>query len=213
MSICTSCLAEIKKDKMPKKSHKNSFKYANFPKTLIRKLKNTCKIKKGHISSLFKEDNDIFEREALKLNKLESFLLKRVIPFIRIAHCPRGSSFKVLGDLILISADVSNSLDKILPLEQSLLPVSFKRKLAYHGSYIEEIVDKNKVKHYFEWLKSNNHLYSDFQFDEVLLDRFESDSLKTSEEFQAKTKSRHEKPEEQKENEEVEVSLDEEEYH
>ena len=100
--------------------------------------------------------------------------MKTVIPFIRIAHCPRGSSFKVLGDLILISADISESLGKILPLEQSLIPVSFKRKLAYQGSYIEEFVEKDKVKTYFEWFKLNNHLYSDFLFDEVLLDDFES---------------------------------------
>ena len=79
-----------------------------------------------------------------------------------------------MGDLILISADISESLGKILPLEQSLIPVSFKRKLAYQGSYIEEFVEKDKVKTYFEWFKLNNHLYSDFLFDEVLLDDFES---------------------------------------
>ena len=104
--------------------------------------------------------------------------MKTVISFIRIAHCPRGSSFKVLGDLILISADISESLGKILPLEQSLITVSFKRKLAYQGSYIEEFVEKDKVKTYFEWFKLNNHLYSDFLFDEVLLDDFESASLR-----------------------------------
>ena len=69
-----------------------------------------------------------------------------VIPFIRIAHCPRGSYFKVKGDLILISADIKNSLETILPLEQSLIPVAFKRKLAYRGSFIEEMIDREKVK-------------------------------------------------------------------
>ena len=59
-----------------------------------------------------------------------------VIPFIRIAHCPRGSYFKVKGDLILISADVKNSLETILPLEQSLIPVAFRWKLAFRGSFI-----------------------------------------------------------------------------
>ena len=74
---------------------------------------------------------------ASKTRFLEAFLVKIVIPFIRIAHCPRGSYFKVKGDLILISADIRDSLEKILPLEQSLIPVAFKRKLAYGGSYIE----------------------------------------------------------------------------
>ena len=119
----------------------------------------------------------------MKLNKLEAYLLKLCIPFIRIAHCPRGSSFKVLGDLILISADVSESLTKILPLEQSMIPVSFKRKLAYKGSFIEEFVEKEKVKIYFEWFKSNNHLYTDFQLQEALIDGFERESMKVSSEF------------------------------
>ena len=118
----------------------------------------------------------------MQLNKLESFLLKTVVPFIRIAHCPRGSYFKVLGDLILISADVSDSMDKILPLEQSLIPVSFKRKLAYQGSYIEEFVEKEKVSQYFDWFKKNNHLYEHFSFDEDLIDDFKMESLKATQE-------------------------------
>ena len=168
---------------MPKKSHRNSFKFANYPNSLIQKLKTRCRIEKNPVSTHFKEENEIFERKALQLNKLESFLLKTVIPFIRIAHCPRGSYFKVLGDLILISADVTESLEKILPLEQSLIPVSFKRKLAYEGSYIEEFVEKEKVKLYFDWLKLNNHLYSDFQFDNDLLDGFEQKSMEISSEL------------------------------
>ena len=46
------------------------------------------------------------EDQALELNKLEAHLLKLIIPFIRIAHCPRGAYFKVRGNLILISADI-----------------------------------------------------------------------------------------------------------
>ena len=93
-----------------------------------------------------------------------------MIPFIRIAHCPRGSYFKVLGDLILISADVPSSMEKILPLEQSLVPVSFKRKLEYSGSYIEEYIEKKKVEFYFLWYKRHNHLYKDFKFDIYLME-------------------------------------------
>ena len=125
---------------MPKKSHKNSFKFTNLPNYLIQKLKNKCKVENSPISRLFDEDIETFERRVLQLNKLEAFLVKMVIPFIRIAHCPRGSYFKVKGDLILISADIRDYLDKILPLE----PVVFKRKLAYGGSYIEELIDKKK---------------------------------------------------------------------
>ena len=129
---------------MPRKCNKDKSKFANFPKNFIEQLKNKCRIENGKVSRLFNENVESYERRALQLNKLEAFLLKLVIPFIRIAHCPRGSYFKVKGDLILISADIQNSLERILPLEQSLIPVSFKRKLEYGGSYIEEFIDKGK---------------------------------------------------------------------
>ena len=120
LNVCTSCLKDINNKKNPKKSHKNSFKFANFPNSFIQKLKRKCRSETNFLSEYFKEDNEAFTRKALQLNKLESFLLKTVIPFIRIAHCPRGSYFKVLGDLILISADVSESMEKICPWSNPL---------------------------------------------------------------------------------------------
>ena len=41
--ICNSCKLEIDKDKMPKKSHKDTFKFANFPRALITNLKQLAK--------------------------------------------------------------------------------------------------------------------------------------------------------------------------
>ena len=54
----------------------------------------------------------------------------------RIGHLPRSRYFYVKGELIMISADLAESLQKILPLEQNLVPVSFKKKLEYTGHYI-----------------------------------------------------------------------------
>ena len=79
--------------------------------------------------------------------------------FCRIAHAPRGPYFRVKGDLILISSDLLHSMSKILPVDQSLIPVSFKRRLAYSGSFLEEYVEKIKVLLYFGWLQKCNHLY------------------------------------------------------
>ena len=45
----------------------------------------------------------------------------------------------------MISADVQQTVDKILPVTQNLIPVSFKRKLEYAGYFLEEYIDKNKV--------------------------------------------------------------------
>ena len=58
----------------------------------------------------------------------------------------------------MISADVVESLRKILPVQQNLVPVSFKKKLQYTGHYIQEYVDKKKIQIYFDWLKKYNHL-------------------------------------------------------
>ena len=141
--VCNLCLKDIRNDKVPKRNRKTRLQFANFPAYLIDKLKKQCKQTK----------QDEFSDDECKLNKLESFLLKLIIPFIRIAHCPRGRYLKVRGDLILITSDISHSLKRVLPVDQSLIPVSFKRKLSYAGSYIEEFIDKEKVKIYFSWLK------------------------------------------------------------
>ena len=107
--------------------------------------------------------------QALELNKLEAHILKLVIPFVRIAHCPRGAYFKVRGNLILISADISHSLSRIIPVNQNVIPVSFKRRLEYKGNYLEEVIDKNKVLAYFEFYKTNNPLFKDISLKEELM--------------------------------------------
>ena len=186
--VCNLCFEDIKQNKVPKRSHKNRFKFANFPNNFIQKVKQKCAFKEQNVSDGCVLSNVNYDREYLKLNRLESYLLKLVIPFIRIAHCPRGRYFKVLGDLILISSDISHSLIQILPLQQSLIPVSFKRKLSYSGSYIEEYIEKEKIQMYFSWLKENNHLYKDMQFDTSIIDKFEQESKSLSREFESRTK-------------------------
>ena len=106
--------------------------------------------------------------------------MKLVIPFIRVAHLPRGRYFKVIGDLILISADLMQTIEKILPVNQSLIPVSFKRSLKYKGHFIEEYVDKEKLLTYFSWFKENNHLFKDFTFDTCLIDEFQNEAIDKS---------------------------------
>ena len=120
------------------------------------------------------------ERKYLNLNRCEDYLLKLVIPFIRVAHLPRGRYFKVIGDLILISADLMQTMDKILPVNQSLIPVSFKRSLKYKGHFIEEYVDKEKLLAYFSWFKENNHLFKDFTFNTCLIDEFQNEAIEKS---------------------------------
>ena len=72
------------------------------------------------------------------------------------------------------------TMDKILPVNQSLIPVSFKRSLKYKGHFIEEYVDKEKLITYFSWLKENNHLFKDFTFDTCLIDEFQNEAIDKS---------------------------------
>ena len=68
---------------------------------------------------------------------------------------------QVRGNVILISADIPSSMEKILPQEQSLFAVNFKRKLSYEGYFLSEVIDKNKVVAWYNWLKKNlTTLYS-----------------------------------------------------
>ena len=48
---------------------------------------------------------EIPDQQTIQDNKL-------VIPFIRIAHCPKGPYLKLKGDLILISSDISHSITR-----------------------------------------------------------------------------------------------------
>ena len=203
--VCNICLNDIQKDKVPKRSKKSKFSFANFPRYLIEKLKTVCKYKQADFPGDTNLDQEIRETQALQLNRLESYLLKLVIPFIRIVHCPRGSYFKVKGDLILISSDISHSFSKILPVDQTLIPVCFKRKLSYSGSYVEEFVDKSKLKMYFSWFKKYNHLYRDIELDSSLIELFKDDSLAASKDFERLTKQEEEQSLESKDESEDEL--------
>ena len=186
--LCNLCLNQIRQDKVPKRSCKNKFKFANFPESFILKLKQKCKFKEQQNETSLVLDKKNYQREYLSLNRLEAYLLKCVIPFIRIAHCPRGPYLKLKGDLILISSNIDHSLLKVLPVNQNLIPVCFKRKLAYKGAYIEEYVEKEKIKLYFTWFKKNNHLFKDMELDSTLIDQFEDESMSFAKKFEENTK-------------------------
>ena len=130
-------------------------------KTIIKKNKiPPC----NEISKKFMIDNlpEQFLTEEMSLSKLESHLLKLIIPFIRIAYIPGYGQFKVKGPMITVEADVTETLnEKVLPRQQELIPVALKRKLSYKGTFMEEIVSKSKVQEYFNYFKEFNDLFKD----------------------------------------------------
>ena len=157
-SICIDCMSSIKAKKIPPKAQRDLFQLSSFPESFFE-----------NIISKTNSPNPM-------LNKVEQFLLKLTIPFIRVAHCERGTQMKVHGNLILISADIASSLEKILPQSQNIIPVRFKRKVVYTGHYAAEYIDRRKVELYFNWFKQNNPLFADFSLDQGLVERFEQDT-------------------------------------
>merc|ERR1712240_663716 len=111
--VCKSCKNSIQKNKIP-----------------------PC----NEISKKFMIDKlpEKFLTEKMSLSKLESHLLKLIIPFIRIAYIPGYGQFKVKGPMITVEADVTETLnEKVLPRQQELIPVALKRKLSYKGRVMD----------------------------------------------------------------------------
>ena len=79
--VCNLCLKDIKNHIMPKRSHANKFKFCDFPTDFIQALRKHCNFRESSASIL--PNREIYERNFLTLNRLESYLLKLVIPFIR----------------------------------------------------------------------------------------------------------------------------------
>ena len=169
--VCKTCKVSIDKDHTPNRCQKDIFGFINFPSKMFLDLENHC----IPYNEKIKQDP---EKKYFKLNRLEDFLLKPVIPFIRIGHLPRGRYFKLLGDLIMVSADVPETMNKILPIQQQLIAVALKRKITYSGHFIIEYIDKSKLEYYFQWFKKHNHLFKDMHLDKHLIDEFEQEAMK-----------------------------------
>ena len=170
--VCDTCKTSINNNMEPRRAQKEILGFLSFPFELKNVLEVQCTPKS-------KKERDDPQKKYLELNRLEDYLLKPVIPFIRIGHLPRGSYFQVKGELIMISADMVESLRKILPVEQNLVPVSFKKKLEYTGHYMQEYVDKKKIQIYFDWFKKFNHLFQDYELDKKLINDYEKNALKS----------------------------------
>ena len=140
--VCYSCKISIDKNQEPRRCQKEILGLLGFPDSLMEEVSKVCTPW---------NDKEAQENKHIELNRLEDHLLKLAIPFIRIGHLPRGRYFQLKGNLIMVSANLADSMKKILPLEQNLLPVSLKRKLQYGGHYIKEYIDRPKVQTYLNW--------------------------------------------------------------
>merc|ERR1712082_539691 len=83
----------------------------------------------------------------------------------------------------MVSADVADSMNEILPREHNLLPVAFKRKIEYKGHYVQEYVDRKKLQIYFKWFQQHNHLFKNMKLEADLIDKFEKEAQNSVEEI------------------------------
>ena len=97
------------------------------------------------------------------LNLMEKYLLKLTIPFIRVSHVPRTPNLKLLGSSICIEADIEHTMERLKITSENIIPVSFKRKLAYRGHYLEQVVNKQNIFDWLSFLMVNNPLYKNIR--------------------------------------------------
>ena len=102
--VCQRCKTQSKND--------NNRTQFDIPSSIPQSLKNDlimkCKYKDTIFSDASRFGSSTQQYDYIMLNRLESFLLKPIIPFIRVGHCPRGRYLQVKGNVILISADIQS---------------------------------------------------------------------------------------------------------
>ena len=98
-------------------------------------------------------------RDLPDLNLMEQYLLKLTIPFIRVAHVPRSPNLKLVGGSVCIQANICHTVERLKIKAENIIPISFKRKLAYTGHYLEQVINKSKVLLWLNFLQKNNPLY------------------------------------------------------
>ena len=81
--ICLACKLQVKSNKKPRRCQKEVFGFLGFPEALKVVLEAVCKPRNIEV----KGDP---QKDYLKMNRCEDYLLKLCIPFIRVAHLPRG---------------------------------------------------------------------------------------------------------------------------
>ena len=129
------------------------------------------------------------------LNLMEEYLIKLTIPFIRVVHMPRSPNLKLMGGSVCIQADIAHTVDRLNINPETIIPVSFKRKLQYEGHYMAQVINKKHVFLWLEHLKKYNHLYKDvIIFTESELDtqleKYEDTLLKELADFDDKRMSK-----------------------
>ncbi|XP_035682540.1 uncharacterized protein LOC118419944 isoform X2 [Branchiostoma floridae] len=105
--------------------------------------------------------------ELKSLNTLESQLIAKRIPFMKVAALPKGGQKGVVGPVVCVPADVSetHAILPRMPSEAQLIKVKLKRKLQYSGHHMYRQISPMKVDVALKYLVENNEHYSGTSID------------------------------------------------
>ena len=77
-------------------------------------------------------------------------------PFIRVSHVPRSPNLKLVGGSVCIEADINHTVRRLQINPETIIPVSFKRKLSYTGYYLEQVIKKVRNSQF----ETSSNIYS-----------------------------------------------------
>ncbi len=103
--------------------------------------------------------------ELACLNKLETRLVCLRVAFMKMVALPCGKQRCIHGPAVNVPVKLDSVVKTLprLPEQSQLIPLKFKRKLAYKGHYMYEYVTPEHILSALAWLKANHPNYASIE--------------------------------------------------
>ena len=88
--VCIYCYQKIRRGSMDKLKDKPIQIVEDIPENMKQMLINNCQFKDIALSDKERFGKSRMSEKSLYPNRLEQHLLKKILPFMRFGHCPRG---------------------------------------------------------------------------------------------------------------------------
>ena len=138
--ICQTCQWNLKRNKLPAQSVGNALQLDDIPE------------------------------ELQNLSALESMLISKRVPFMKVLALPRGKQRAIHGCVVNVPVNPEETYSVLprLPSSSSIITVKLKRKLQYRGHVIKQSVRPWRVLQALYHLKhtAKNHHYRDVEINE-----------------------------------------------
>ena len=110
--------------------------------------------------------------ELSSLNALELRLIFLRVPFMKLVALPSGKQRSIHGLAVNVPSKVDTICDVLpcLPSQTEMVPLKLKRKVAYRGHYMYDLVTPQKPLDALIFLKAQNPLYCDIEINDQWLE-------------------------------------------